>query len=65
MANLYTIELNGVSEDVYNKATDFIQAHALRLNYRPLLIRVPCQDRDPDKAPELKEAVIRKVHQQL
>ena len=32
MANLYTIELNGVSEDVYNKAADFIQTHALRLN---------------------------------
>ena len=31
MTNLYMIELNGVSEDVYNKATDFIQAHALHV----------------------------------
>ena len=64
MANLYTIELNGVSEDVYNKATDFIQAHALRLNYRPEVSTIDCEfpeDLDPDKAPELKEAVIRKV----
>ena len=68
MANLYTIELNGVSEDVYNKATDFIQAHALRLNYRPEVSSIDCEfpeDLDPDTAPELKEAVIRKVHQQL
>lgn len=68
MANLYTIELNGVSEDVYNKAADFIQAHALRLNYRPEVSTIDCEfpeDLDPDKAPELKEAVIRKVHQQL
>ena len=68
MANLYTIELNGVSEDVYNKAADFIQVHALRLNYRPEVSTIDCEfpeDLDPDKAPELKEAVIRKVHQQL
>ena len=68
MANLYTIELNGVSEDVYNKATDFIHAHALLLNYRPEVSTIDCEfpeDLDPDKAPELKEAVIRKVHQQL
>ena len=54
MANLYTIELNGVS--------------ALRLNYRPEVSTIDCEfpeDLDPDKAPELKEAVIRKVHQQL
>lgn len=35
MAKLYTITLNGVTEDTYNKATDYIQANALRLNYRP------------------------------
>ena len=55
MANLYTIELNGVSEDVYNKAADFIQAHALRLNYRPEVSTIDCEfpeDLDPDKAPE-------------
>ncbi len=46
----------------------FIQAHALRLNYRPEVSTIDCEfpeDLDPDKAPELKEAVIRKVHQQL
>ena len=37
MAKLYTITLNGVTEDTYNKATDYIQANALRLNYRPAL----------------------------
>ena len=36
MAKLYTITLNGVTEDTYNKATDYIQANALRLNYRPV-----------------------------
>ena len=35
MSGLYTITLNGVSEEVYNKAADYIQAHAIRLNYRP------------------------------
>ena len=35
MSGLYTITLDGVSEEVYNKATDYIQTHALRLNYRP------------------------------
>lgn len=57
MANLYTIELNGVSEDVYNKAADFIQAHALRLNYRPEVSTIDCEfpeDLDPDKATRIK-----------
>ena len=36
MAKLYTITLNGVTEETYNKATDYIQANALRLNYRPV-----------------------------
>ena len=35
MSKLYTITLNGVTEEVYNKATDYIEKHALRLNYRP------------------------------
>ena len=40
MSGLYTITLNGVSEEVYNKAADYIQAHALRLNYRPEVSRM-------------------------
>lgn len=68
MSGLYTITLNGVSEEVYNKTADYIQAHALRLNYRPEVSTIDCEfpdDLDPAKAPELSEAVIRKVHQQL
>ena len=52
MAKLYTITLNGVTEDTYNKATDYIQAE------------FP-DDIDPAKAPELADAVIREVHQTL
>lgn len=68
MSALYTITLDGVSKEVYNKATDYIQTHALRLNYRPEVSTIDCEfpdDVDPAKAPELSEAVIRKVHQQL
>ena len=36
MAKLYTITLNGVTEETYNQATDYIQKNALRLNYRPV-----------------------------
>ena len=31
MAKLYTITLNGVTEDTYNKATDYVQANAPEL----------------------------------
>lgn len=68
MAKLYTITLNGVSKDTYEKATDFIQGHALRLNYRPEVSTIDAEfpdDVDPAKAPELSEAVIREVHQSL
>ena len=63
MAKLYTITLNGVTEETYNQATDYIQKNALRLNYRPVASTI--DDIDPDKAPELSEAVIREVHQTL
>ena len=36
MAKLYTITLNGVTEETYNQATDYIQKNALRLNYMPV-----------------------------
>ena len=68
MAKLYTITLNGVNEETYNLATDYIQKNALRLNYRPAAstIDVEFPDTiDPSKAPELGEAVIREVHQSL
>lgn len=68
MAKLYTITLNGVTEETYNQATDYIQKNALRLNYRPAAstIDVEFPDTiDPGKAPELKEAVITPVHQTL
>ena len=68
MAKLYTITLNGVTEDAYNKATDYIQANALRLNYRPAASTIDAEfpdNIDPAKAPELSEAVIREVHQTL
>ena len=68
MAKLYTITLNGVTEDTYNKATDYIQANALRLNYRPAASTIDAEfpdDIDPAKAPELADAVIREVHQTL
>lgn len=68
MTKLYTITLNGVTEDTYNKATDYIQANALRLNYRPVASTIDVEfpdDIDPDKAPELSEAVICEVHQTL
>ena len=60
MAKLYTITLNGVTED--------IQANALRLNYRPAASTIDAEfpdDIDPAKAPELADAVIREVHQTL
>ena len=68
MAKLYTITLNGVTEETYNQATDYIQKNALRLNYRPAVstIDVEFPDTiDPNKVPELNEAVIREVHQVL
>ncbi len=68
MAGLYTIELNGVTKETYDKATDFIQANALRLNYRPEASAIDCEfpdNIDPNKAPELNEAVIRSVHAAL
>ena len=52
----------------YNQATDYIQKNALRLNYRPVASTIDVEfpdDIDPDKAPELSEAVIREVHQTL
>ena len=67
MAKLYTITLNGVTEETYNQATDYIQKNALRLN-RPVASTIDVEfpdDIDPDKAPELSEAVIREVHQTL
>ena len=66
MAKLYTITLNGVTEDTYNQATDYIQKNALRLNYRPVASTIDVEfpdDIDPAKAPELTDAVIREVHQ--
>ena len=66
MAKLYTITLNGVTEETYNQATDYIQKNAL--NYRPVASTIDVEfpdDIDPDKAPELSEAVIREVHQTL
>ena len=68
MTKLYTITLNGVTEDTYNTATDYIQANALRLNYRPAASTIDAEfadDIDPAKAPELADAVIREVHQTL
>ena len=62
MAKLYTITLNGVTEETY------IQANALRLNYRPAASTIDAEfpdDIDPAKAPELADAVIREVHQTL
>ena len=62
MAKLYTITLNGVTEDTYNKATDYIQANALRLNYRPAASTIDAEfpdDIDPAKAPELAAKVRR------
>ena len=68
MAKLYTITLNGVTEETYNQATDYIQKNALRLNYRPVASTIDVEfpdDIDPAKAPELADAVIREVHQSL
>lgn len=68
MAKLYTITLNGVTEETYNQATDYIQKNALRLNYRPAASAVDVEfpdTIDPNKAPELNEAMIREVHQVL
>ena len=65
---LYTITLNGVTEETYNQATDYIQKNALRLNYRPVASTIDVEfpdDIDPAKAPELTDAVIREVHQTL
>ena len=36
MAKLYTITLNGVTEETYNQATDYILKNALRQTYRPV-----------------------------
>ena len=68
MAKLYTITIICVSEDTYNKATDYIQANALRLNYRPAASTIDAEFPDdivPANAPELADAVIREVHQTL
>ena len=68
MSKLYTITLNGVTEDTYNKATDYIEKNALKLNYRPAVSTIDVEfpdDIDPAKAPELTDAVIREVHQTL
>ena len=54
MAKLYTITLNGVTEETYNQATDYIQNNALRLNYRPVASNIDAEfpdDIDPAKAP--------------
>ena len=64
MAKLYTITLNGVTEETYNQATDYIQKNALRPVASTIDVEFP-DDIDPDKAPELSEAVIREVHQTL
>ena len=51
---VYTITLNGVTEEVYNKATDYIEKHALRLNYRPEVSTIDAEfpdDIDPAKKP--------------
>ena len=45
MSKLYTITLNGVTEEVYNKATDYIEKHALRLNYRPEVSTIDASSR--------------------
>ena len=50
MAKLYTITLNGVTEETYNQST--------------IDVEFP-DDIDPAKAPELTDAVIREVHQTL
>ena len=57
MAKLYTITLNGVTEDTYNKATDYIQANALRLNYRPAASTIDAEF--PVIIPELSEPPVR------
>ena len=58
MSKLYTITLNGVTEEVYNKATDYIEKHALRLNYRPEVSTIDAEfpdDIDPAKSAELRK----------
>ena len=53
---------------VFMQKADYIQKNALRLNYRPVASTIDVEfpdDIDPDKAPELSEAVIREVHQTL
>ena len=54
MSKLYTITLNGVTEEVYN--------------YRPEVSTIDAEfpdDIDPAKSPELQEAYIRNVQQRL
>ena len=68
MSKLYTITLNGVTEEVYNKATDYIEKHALRLNFRPELSSIEAlflDDIYSAKSLELQEAYIRNVQQRL
>ena len=63
MAKLYTITLNGVTEETYNQATDYIQKNALRLNYRPVASTIDVEfpdDIDPAKAPEGNQFLIDK-----
>ena len=48
--------------------TAYIETNAIRLAYRPEVSTIDCefpQEIDPNKAPELSEAVIREVHQTL
>ena len=68
MAKLYTITLNGVTEETYNQATDYIQKNALRLNYRPVASTIDVEfprSEEHTSEPELADAVIREVHQTL
>ena len=62
MSKLYTITLNGVTEEVYNKATDYIEKHALRLNYRPEVSTIDAEfpdDIDPAKSPQRTAETVR------
>lgn len=57
MAKLYTITLNGVTEETYNKATDYIQANALRLNYRPAASTIDAEFPDDINPARLRSLV--------
>ena len=50
------------------KRSDYIEKHALRLNYRPEVSTIDAEfpdDIDPAKSTELQEAYIRNVQQRL